>query len=243
MKTFHLYLKTEVSDKIHKLATSEKVKKGGFTKAVIDYVKSLSSTSRFVDIEPALNGEIKNHTNWNEFYSKQEGEAEGKRMIIAPDILDLEGRAFDSARIDFDKRMIVNSGFHYIDGCNDRIEHNIGNTISHARPKFSRILGIPVYQGTCLSEIMSKSDGRYLLANLFNEWNMNCLAKKLVHISGKEPSNICLWTLPYDQRTKDRHMAIGFDYGGGRFHISSYDFWFGGNLGRSRGVLLNTRRK
>lgn len=214
------------------------------TKAVLEYANSSPVSSNglvTIDSLPALGRKVLIRTDWKQKYNSQEGKFNGKRQIAAYDILNLEGKALDSSRKDWnDSVMIVDTTYEYIDDKTGRIHQHPDNVIKGVEPWSSKAVIIPVYQRTPLPEVKSTKEGRYLLSATFRESNMKKLTDRLVFVSEKDPADIVFWTRPTEYRTGNVKTgsikrAVGFGFLDGRFHVGGL---FDDGFGRSRGVSV-----
>ena len=93
-----------------------------------------------IDLQPASNGNYMYQSRWIDFYNEQKGEAQGKRMIIAPDVYKACQTASNdllaSFRRDFKASWLVTGTriFYNPTDLSGKVIHNYKSTIPDIKP-------------------------------------------------------------------------------------------------------------
>ena len=199
-----------------------------------------------IDLKPAGGGKAHAQDNWIQKYNSQEGEFEGKRMIIAPDVY----RAGKSGLIELVRSLrngfcnpllVTGDRDVYIGDCTHaRIIHNYGSTIPGVQP-IESIVEVPVYrddQDARADRVLKDNEGIKLAQARFGTtYGPDEIGEALVFLSGMKLDEIYLRTPLLKERARYPERAVVFSSILNRFFVYGIDP-ITDNGGRSRGVLI-----
>ncbi len=99
-------------------------------------------------------------------------------------------------------------------------------------------IGVPVYRGVSINQVVNDSKGLLYLQTLFNtNDDSETIMHTLEFISGKNRNVILIWTPSVSERKSFSNGTAGLTYhGNGLFRVESYII---NSKGRSRGVKIN----
>ncbi len=170
-----------------------------------------------------------------------------KVMIAMPDLYDAGKNAtpevIQSLRRDFQKSWIISSTRVYYETNNLEavITHYFGSTI--VSPEEVKVI-IPDYSDSpTLDQVLSTEEGlRYLRALFKTSDDAETIKRTLKRLSDKGSENTILWTPNQYNRIKHQdRVVLGLSYYN-RFCLFRVDCIGVTHIGRSRGVLDNTKR-
>ena len=172
-----------------------------------------------------------------------------ERMLSMPDVFQLvkenKTEAIESLRKDFDTRWLVTSTriIYNPDNLSAKIIHNAESTIT--KPTEIEVKEIPYGYPIYLKDLLEKESRLDYIRALINNKKATKeeIINFLVKLSGKKEKKIRFWT-PSQSSRKDkeiRSVELFFD-GFDRFFVDGDD-WFDGNVGLSRGVIIDSAKQ
>jgi hypothetical protein len=202
-----------------------------------------------IDYLPASNGNYKYQIGWAEFYNEQKGEANGKRLITAPDVYrackEAPNDLLASIRRDFKASWLV-TGTRIIYNQNDlsgKVIHNYKSTIPNVKPVEIALSEISDFTRAPIQEALEKGALPFLQALFMTKDDGKQIMASLEKLSRAMSSRIQVWTPSQIGRRDYPERAVGFFYLNNYFHVDVD--WNDYHHGRARGVqmVLETKRR
>ena len=195
-------------------------------------------------ILPRPDNSHRTQEEWINFFN-----TEKKPMISMPNIFQLVKEnnieAIESLRKDFKDHWFITSTriIYNRDNLSAKIIHNADSTI--VKPTEINLKEIPVCRPTYIKELLESDVGLDYIRALID--NKKATKEEIIsfftELSGKEEKNIRLWTPSQSSRKNRQVRSVVLDfYDFGRFVVVGI-FWVDGNVGLSRGVLVNSAKQ
>ena len=168
-----------------------------------------------------------------------------ERMLSMPDVFQIVNEnnteAIEQLRKDFDRWLVTSTRIIYDkDNLSAKIIHNADSTVT--KQTEIKIKEIPYYNPTYLKDLIETEEGLDYIRALIN--NKKATKEEIVNffvtLSGKEDKKIRFWTPSQSSRKNKQVRSVGICFGGfDWFDVGGSD-WFGGDVGFSRGVIMDS---
>ena len=197
-----------------------------------------------IKILPRPDNKHRTQEEWINFFN-----TEKEPMISIPNIFQLvkenNTETIESLRKDFKDYWLVTSTriIYNKDNLSAKIIHNADSNV--VKQKEIYIKEIPICRSTYIKELLETDAGLNYIRTLLDDTKITKeqIIDFFVKLSGKKEKNIRLWT-PNQSSRKDkqvRSVDFGF-YGFDRFSVDG-GYWFDGNGGLSRGVIVDSAKQ